>query len=294
MQDIYLVKWNKAKQAIIEAHSIDEVKQIRDQAEAYRYALRLAGEAPDIVRMAEEIKVRAERRAGEMLKENIPHDGGRPKKPSLDARVSETKTLIDLDITYDQSSSWQRMADITEEKFEEYIETVPEITTAGALRLANNVHFSSDSHEWYTPQNIIDYTIKVFDKIDLDPCSDGAKNIPASNYFTQEDDGLKQIWFGKVYMNPPYGNEIGKWIHKLKESYKDEDIKEAIALVPSRTDTEWFRELKEYPRCFIWGRLRFSNQENSAPFPSMIVYLGNNLNKFVEIFNEIGDVYLLI
>ena len=62
-----LIKWDMARQAIAEAHSIDEVKLIRDKAEAYRYALRQAKEAPEVIRQAEEIKLRAERRAGQML-----------------------------------------------------------------------------------------------------------------------------------------------------------------------------------------------------------------------------------
>lgn len=51
---MYLQRWEKAKAAIIEAHSVDELRQIRNQAEAYRYALKLAGEGPAVVRKAEE------------------------------------------------------------------------------------------------------------------------------------------------------------------------------------------------------------------------------------------------
>ena len=37
-----LVKWDKMKSAVAECHSVDEIAQIRNQAEAYRYALRQA------------------------------------------------------------------------------------------------------------------------------------------------------------------------------------------------------------------------------------------------------------
>ena len=54
-------------------------------------------------------------------------------------------------------------------------------------------------------------------EIDLDPCSNSKAqpNVPALNHFTVEDDGLEQKWFGRVYMNPPYGREnqsVGKQI----------------------------------------------------------------------------------
>ena len=67
----YLEKYNAMKFAIQECHSIDEIKLIRDKAEAYRYVLIQAKEAPEWIRQAEEIKLRAERKAGELLPEQI-------------------------------------------------------------------------------------------------------------------------------------------------------------------------------------------------------------------------------
>ena len=131
-ETVQLVRWERVKQAIIEAHSVDELKQIRDEAEAYRYALKLAGEAPGIIRKAEEIKVRAERRAGEFLKEQGP----KPGNPQLSQDSIITPRLSALNITANQSSNWQRIAEIPEDKFEEFIATIPEISTSGALRVA--------------------------------------------------------------------------------------------------------------------------------------------------------------
>lgn len=157
---------------------------------------------------------------------------------------------------------------------------------------SDNVHFLSQSNEWRTPELIIDRTVRLFKQIDLDPCSDIDGNVSALKHFTEKEDGLNQDWFGKIYMNPPYGRELPKWTDKLNEEYQKANITEAIALVPSRTDTGWFQGLKEYPRCFIWGRLKFSGQENSAPFPSMAVYLGTNTEAFYQIYKDIGDIYI--
>lgn len=158
------------------------------------------------------------------------------------------------------------------------------------------VHYSSESPEWYTPKHILDCVIETLGAIDLDPCSNSHENpnVPALVHFTQEDDGLSLAWLGRVYMNPPYGREIVDWIERLVSEYRRGNVTEAVALVPSRTDTEWFRQLREFQRCFIWGRLRFSNGDNTAPFPSVAVYLGNNVQQFVTAFQTVGDIYELV
>jgi len=117
---------------------------------------------------------------------------------------------------------------------------------------------------------------------------------PAQEHYTREDDGLAHIWRGKVYMNPPYGRELPVWIDKLLGEYRSRRVEEAIALLPARTDTQWFRRLRRFPRCFLWGRLRFSEACNGAPSPSMTVYLGARWERFVEVFSDIGDVYALV
>jgi len=162
--------------------------------------------------------------------------------------------------------------------------------------LRNPALYSSDSVEWNTPPEILDLVVSVFGEIDLDPCSNSkeAPNVPAALHYTEGDDGLSQSWHGRIYMNPPYGRVLGDWIHKLVEEFECKHITEAIALVPSRTDTQWFRELKQYPRCFIWGRLKFGGCANCATFPSMAVYLGDNRARFVEVFSEIGDIYEMV
>ena len=126
-----IILWDKMKSAVMECHSVDEISRIRNQAEAYRYALKQAKESPDVIRKAEEIKLRAERRAGELLKETAKHGGDRKSKSR-----SQGGTLIEIGITKNQSSKWQKIANIPEEKFENFIEVQKELSTAGILRVA--------------------------------------------------------------------------------------------------------------------------------------------------------------
>jgi hypothetical protein len=156
-----------------------------------------------------------------------------------------------------------------------------------------SVHYSSQSPEHYTPQTIIDATLACLGNIDLDPCSNSHEqpNVPALHHFTQGDDGLRREWHGRVYMNPPYGQEIDRWIEKLCAEHTAQRAVEAIALVPSRTDTQWWLRLRDFPVCFITGRLTFGGNDNPAPFPSAVFYLGENVNTFYRAFEELGDCW---
>ena len=135
------------------------------------------------------------------------------------------------------------------------------------------VHFSSASADWPTPQDFFDKLHAEFD-FTLDPCSD-EKNRKCEKFFTAADDGLAQAWDGRVFMNPPYGRTIGKWMRKAYESAQ-EDAEIVVCLVPARTDTAWWHDyaMKGEIR-FIRGRLKFGGHSNSAPFPNAVVVFSN-------------------
>ncbi len=86
-----------------------------------------------------------------------------------------------------------------------------------------------------------------------------------------QDDGLKRNW-GKhtVFMNPPYGRSIGKWMRKAYEAAKTGAT--VVCLVPCRTDTLWWHEFAMNGEVrFLKGRIRFGGGHHSAPFPSAVV-----------------------
>ena len=133
--------------------------------------------------------------------------------------------------------------------------------------LANmNVHFSSKSDNWSTPQDFFDELNKEF-SFNLDPCA-SPENAKCDRFFT---DGLNKDWGqSRVFMNPPYGREIKKWMEKAYKSSLQGAL--VVCLVPSRTDTQWWHEyaMKGEIR-FIKGRLKFGGSKTSAPFPSAVV-----------------------
>lgn len=113
--------------------------------------------------------------------------------------------------------------------------------------------------DWRTPKAVYQVLDSEF-QFDFDPC-------PVDPKF----DGLNIEWGKKNFVNPPYGNKIPKWIKKGYEEHKKG--KTVVFLIPSRTDTRWWHEyvMKADEIRFIKGRLKFNDQENSAPFPSAIV-----------------------
>ena len=130
--------------------------------------------------------------------------------------------------------------------------------------------FTSNTPEWETPQLFFDKLNKEF-HFTLDPCAI-KENAKCKKFFTKEEDGLKESWKGEVvFMNPPYGREIGKWLKKAyDESYKWGII--VVCLVPARTDTAWWHDYCMYGEIrFVRGRLKFGKSNNSAPFPSAII-----------------------
>lgn len=91
--------------------------------------------------------------------------------------------------------------------------------------------------EWLTPPEILE----KLGKFDLDPCSPIVRPWDtAKDHYTIEDDGLSQPWNGRVWLNPPFGQEAAKWLTKMKEHDN------GIALIPARTETRMFYEC-------VWG-----------------------------------------
>jgi len=156
------------------------------------------------------------------------------------------------------------------------------------------VHFSSETPEHYTPKEVIDAVVACLGGIDLDPCADMGHSVPAGAHFTIEDDGLKQVWAGRVYMNPPYGREIGLWVEKLAAEHERGNVTEAIALVPARVDTQWWDRLSDYVVCMVIGRLTFVGNDDPAPFPSALFYLGSDIGKFHYNFRALGKIWQVI
>jgi len=136
-----------------------------------------------------------------------------------------------------------------------------------------NIHFSSKSNEWATPQDFFDKLNEEF-HFTLDPCAT-KENAKCAKFYSETDNGLAQSWDNEiVFCNPPYGRQIKHWVKKASEAVGGV----VVLLIPARTDTSYFHDYiydKSEIR-FIRGRLKFGGHQNPAPFPSMVVIYENN------------------
>lgn len=132
-----------------------------------------------------------------------------------------------------------------------------------------SVHFSSNTDMWSTPQDFFNKLNQEFN-FELDVCATH-ENAKCDRYFTKEQDGLTQEWTGVIWMNPPYGREIKKWMKKAFESSLSGAT--VVCLIPARTDTQWWHNYvtRANDIRFVKGWLKFGNSKNAAPFPSAIV-----------------------
>jgi site-specific DNA-methyltransferase (adenine-specific) len=134
--------------------------------------------------------------------------------------------------------------------------------------------FSSRSEEWGTPWALFEKLHREFN-FTLDPCAT-RDNAKCEKYYNVNADGLKQDWSrDRVFMNPPYGRQIGDWMRKARQEAGKGAL--VVCLVHARTDTRWWHEnvegMADEVR-FIRGRVKFERGAEPAfcaPFPSAIV-----------------------
>lgn len=128
--------------------------------------------------------------------------------------------------------------------------------------------------DWLTPL----YVVQAVGPFDLDPCA-GPMPRPwntALNHIAPPEDGLKALWHGRVWLNPPYGQQTGLWLSRLA------DHGNGIALTFARTETEMFHE-QVWKRAdgllFLRGRLFFhrpdgSRAKHNCGGPSVLIAYG--------------------
>ncbi len=107
-------------------------------------------------------------------------------------------------------------------------------------------------------------------KFDLDPCANRLWALATNCWHVK---GFYKEWSGRVWLNPPYGEEIVDWMEKMA------DHGNGIALVFARTETAWFHDSiwnRATAVFFFRRRLKFYNKygvqsETAAPAPSVLV-----------------------
>ena len=137
---------------------------------------------------------------------------------------------------------------------------------------------TSTHQAWETPATLLEALALVFGRFDLDPSAErkSRSHVHARLNFTHEDDGLTRPWQGVVFVHPPYGRTLGLWVAKARREVEEGRAQTVVALLPARPDTAYWHEhvAGRAVVYFLRGRLRFSDGEQAAPFPSALVVYG--------------------
>lgn len=162
------------------------------------------------------------------------------------------------------------------------------------------------SAEWYTEPKYIEAARTVMGKIDLDPasCAVANKIVKATTYYTQEQNGLEHPWYGRVWLNPPYGRSvkmeayrkstIALFVERLLHFYESGDVSQAIVLATTEVNAKWFYPLWQFPICIPDHRVHFIVPEKldkySQMFGTCFAYLGEHKDRFADVFSQFGNV----
>jgi hypothetical protein len=127
--------------------------------------------------------------------------------------------------------------------------------------------------EQYTPSEYIEVAREVLGEIELDraSCEIAQRTVRAARFFAVADDGLKQEWHGRVFLNPPYHRDLlPAFVAKLIAEIKAGRVTEAIMLTNNGTDTCWFGDVFALcdAICFTHGRINFIRPGGAEAFPT--------------------------
>jgi site-specific DNA-methyltransferase (adenine-specific) len=167
-------------------------------------------------------------------------------------------------------------------------------------RLNTSLMFSSKDGTWTTPPDFFAHLNRLFGPFTLDAAA-SRENACCPKFLDKKIDALSVNWPGVVYLNPPYGREIGLWIEKARweaHAYAGRATR-VVCLVPARTDTKWWHEhiVLANMVLFLRGRLKFGGAATSAPFPSAVAVFErrgrNNIKRKIGTLTREGEISIL-
>jgi ParB family chromosome partitioning protein len=308
-----LIKYDAACLALAAAKTIDEVKQIRNAGAALSAYAKIA-KNKQLEADAAEIRIRAERRVGQMMAAQKASVGlAKPPGKKIGGnfppmKASSAPTLESAGIDKDLAKTARKLAAVPEQKFETLVSDWREKVDQGVARvtvdlLQEKAHVSHNSgeNEWYTPAFILDAAREVMGGFDCDPASSSKANllVRATRYYTSQTNGLHQkTWGARVWLNPPYAQPlVGQFIDALAERVESGCVTQACVLVNNATETAWGQTLLALASsvCFLRGRVRFldpDGQPSGAPLQGqMLAYVGSLQGVFGKRCAGLGSVW---
>jgi len=145
--------------------------------------------------------------------------------------------------------------------------------------------------DWLTPPE----WISALGPFDLDPaCPPTPMPWSTARCMYFGAGGLEKTWYGRVWLNPPFGQQAAMWLRKLAQHGN------GIGLIPARTETAMFYE-SVWPYadsvCFVRGRPHFHYPDGErAPFNSgapiaLVAYGAENTEALIR--SKLGIVLIV-
>lgn len=148
--------------------------------------------------------------------------------------------------------------------------------------------FQSKDQTWNTPIWLYNQIKKErnIENYDTDPATNESNPLGCKYFYTKKDDGLRMIWYGNVFINPPFTAKYHGKTRNLTSLFIEEawkrtqtdqntEVSHVTMLIPARTDTIAFHKyIWKQPNVqvdFIKGRIKFGTSKVGAPFGSMVV-----------------------
>lgn len=172
-----------------------------------------------------------------------------------------------------------------------------------------------DSPEWYTPRAYVEAAHDVMGGIDLDPASHEEANatVKATRFFSEQDNGLMNRWYGRVFLNPPGGLVpefwqkfiAGEFVEGIWIGYSLEQLQTLQCIGATQTPLD-------FPMCVPFKRIAFvenaakkaaridkmiaagkiPNQKSSPSHANYITYIGDRTHEFRRVFRQFGQVVI--
>ena len=124
----------------------------------------------------------------------------------------------------------------------------------------NTAKTAQTTNVWLTPRYVLD----LLGHFDTDPCAATVRPWDCARInYTEADNGLLLPWEGRVWLNPPYGNEAEAFMERMSMHQGG-----GLALIFMRSDTRWFQRcvLHRARYLFLWrGRIRFCRPDGETP-----------------------------
>jgi len=215
-----------------------------------------------------------------------------PVRGSLALAAAEARTGI----RKQQVSRWRGL--LADDQIDDYRQRQRDraYEEAGILERTPHRIRGTGATEWFTPPLFIAAARSVLGEIDLDPATHpkAQKRVKATRFYTKAEDGLRQEWRGRVWLNPPYGRvDVALFVEKLLDHYQRQEVTAAILLTHNYTDTKWFHAAVAVSAavCFTRGRIYFEDNEGGTCKPTQgqaFFYFGAETAVFAERFRDIG------